>query len=143
MSSSVFLYSLFVFFSPLPHSKDSLGGNAFTLMIVCLSPSASHLQETLNTLKFATRAANICNRPVANVHITPIPNMPLMTMAVNPQPFLPMELSDQMQIPPHGIPKYQPNRNSFNYQINTGSDTEDSQTEFHESEQIDGDELFR
>lgn len=112
-------------------------------MIVCLSPSASHLQETLNTLKFATRAANISNRPVANVRVTPITNIPLMAMAVNPQPFLPMELPDQMQIPPHCIPKFQPNGNSYNYQINAGSDTEDSQTEFQESEQIDGDELFR
>ncbi|EFX80055.1 hypothetical protein DAPPUDRAFT_319054 [Daphnia pulex] len=65
--------------------KDSLGGNAFTLMIVCLSPSASDLEETTNTLKFASRAANICNRPVANVRLTPIANIPLMAMDYDSQ----------------------------------------------------------
>ncbi|EDO49990.1 predicted protein [Nematostella vectensis] len=46
--------------------KDSLGGNARTTMITCLSPAAADFAENLNTLKFATRARNIRNKPVIN-----------------------------------------------------------------------------
>jgi len=42
---------------------DSLGGSSLTLMICCCSPAASYLEETLNTLKYATRAAKIKNKP--------------------------------------------------------------------------------
>jgi predicted nucleic acid-binding Zn-ribbon protein len=44
--------------------QDSLGGNSQTLMIACVSPAASNLSETINTLKYANRARNIKN--VAN-----------------------------------------------------------------------------
>ncbi|CAK6442440.1 unnamed protein product [Pipistrellus nathusii] len=46
--------------------KDSLGGNAKTVMIACVSPSSSDFDETLNTLNYASRAQNICNRPTIN-----------------------------------------------------------------------------
>ncbi|KQL32300.1 Kinesin-like protein KIF27 [Amazona aestiva] len=46
--------------------KDSLGGNARTVMITCISPSSSDLDESLNSLKYANRAKNIRNKPVAN-----------------------------------------------------------------------------
>ncbi|XP_040825513.1 kinesin-like protein KIF7 isoform X1 [Ochotona curzoniae] len=46
--------------------KDSLGGNAKTLMIACVSPSSSDFDETLNTLNYATRAQNIRNRAAVN-----------------------------------------------------------------------------
>lgn len=39
--------------------KDSLGGNTKTLMIACISPSYLAYEETVNTLKYATRARNI------------------------------------------------------------------------------------
>jgi kinesin family protein 18/19 len=39
--------------------KDSLGGNTRTAMIACLSPSPLAQEETLNTLKYATRARKI------------------------------------------------------------------------------------
>nr|KAF6283499.1 kinesin family member 7 [Pipistrellus kuhlii] len=45
--------------------KDSLGGNAKTVMIACVSPSSSDFDETLHTLNYASRAQNICNRPTA------------------------------------------------------------------------------
>lgn len=35
--------------------KDSLGGNANTLMICCISPSSCNLDESINALKYATR----------------------------------------------------------------------------------------
>ncbi|KAK2503244.1 hypothetical protein MC885_005975 [Smutsia gigantea] len=46
--------------------KDSLGGNAKTGMIACVSPSASDFDETLNTLNYASRAQNIRNRATVN-----------------------------------------------------------------------------
>ncbi|NWH59539.1 KIF27 protein, partial [Geococcyx californianus] len=46
--------------------KDSLGGNAKTVMITCVSPSSSDFDESLNSLKYANRAKNIRNKPVIN-----------------------------------------------------------------------------
>jgi hypothetical protein len=39
--------------------QDSLGGNANTVMIACVSPADSSFEETLNALKYANRARNI------------------------------------------------------------------------------------
>ena len=39
--------------------KDSLGGNTKTIMIACISPFYSCYEETVNTLKYASRAKNI------------------------------------------------------------------------------------
>ncbi|KAJ1421145.1 P-loop containing nucleoside triphosphate hydrolase [Sesbania bispinosa] len=46
--------------------QDSLGGNSKTVMIACISPADVNAEETLNTLKYANRARNIQNKPVAN-----------------------------------------------------------------------------
>lgn len=46
--------------------QDSLGGNARTVMIACVSPSDNHLDETLNTLRYADRARHIKNKPIIN-----------------------------------------------------------------------------
>eukprot|EP00808_Paulinella_micropora_P014277 g54956.t1 len=46
--------------------QDSLGGNSRTLMIACISPAESNVEETINTLKYAHRARNIKNKPVVN-----------------------------------------------------------------------------
>ncbi|KAJ3918253.1 kinesin domain-containing protein [Lentinula edodes] len=46
--------------------QDSLGGNAHTLMIACVSPAEWNAAETINTLKYANRARNIKNRAVVN-----------------------------------------------------------------------------
>lgn len=46
---------------------DSLGGNALALMIACCSPSSQHVEETLSTLSYATRAKNIRNKPMVAV----------------------------------------------------------------------------
>ena len=37
--------------------KDSLGGNAKTCMLTCISPSAVNFDETLNALKYANRVS--------------------------------------------------------------------------------------
>ena len=39
----------------LLYFQDSLGGNAKTLMICCISPSATNFDESLNALKYANR----------------------------------------------------------------------------------------
>jgi len=36
-------------------------------MIACVSPSSKNLQETLSTLRYATRALKIKNKPVVNM----------------------------------------------------------------------------
>ncbi|XP_070552718.1 chromosome-associated kinesin KIF4-like [Ptychodera flava] len=46
--------------------QDSLGGNSQTLMIACVSPADSNMEETLNTLRYADRARQIKNKPVVN-----------------------------------------------------------------------------
>ncbi|XP_048836803.1 kinesin-like protein KIF12 isoform X2 [Brienomyrus brachyistius] len=45
--------------------SDSLGGAGITLMIACVSPATANLQETLNTLRYSSRAKRIKNRPIA------------------------------------------------------------------------------
>ncbi len=46
--------------------QNSLGGNSRTSMIACISPAEDNFEETLNTLKYASRARNIKNKPVVN-----------------------------------------------------------------------------
>ncbi|KAJ4857917.1 kinesin motor domain-containing protein [Trichoderma breve] len=43
--------------------KDSLGGNAITYMIACVTPPEFHLSETLNTVQYAQRARAIQSKP--------------------------------------------------------------------------------
>ena len=43
--------------------QDSLGGNAITYMIACVTPAEFHLSETLNTVQYAQRARAIQSRP--------------------------------------------------------------------------------
>lgn len=47
--------------------KDSLGGNSKTVLIVCISPSAISYEETLNALKYASRALKIRREVTPNV----------------------------------------------------------------------------
>eukprot|EP00052_Salpingoeca_macrocollata_P024649 m.221532 g.221532 ORF g.221532 m.221532 type:complete len:850 (-) comp22291_c0_seq1:22-2571(-) len=49
--------------------KDSLGGTGLALMIACVSPSGRSITETLNTLRYASRAKRIQNKPI--VHLDP------------------------------------------------------------------------
>jgi len=51
--------------------KDSLGGNARTMMIACLSPSDTNFEETLSTLKYAHTTKSVNNRPVMNIDQDP------------------------------------------------------------------------
>ena len=43
--------------------QDSLGGNAITYLIACVTPAEFHLSETVNTVQYAQRARAIQTRP--------------------------------------------------------------------------------
>lgn len=47
--------------------RDSLGGNCKTVMIANVWPEAVHLEETIGTLKFATRMMRVSNEASVNV----------------------------------------------------------------------------
>ena len=51
--------------------KDSLGGNCATLLIACVWGEASHLEETLSTLKLAQRMMRVTNRTSESVTLDP------------------------------------------------------------------------
>ena len=46
--------------------QDSLGGNTKTVMIAALSPADYNFDETLSTLRYASRAKNIQTKPTVN-----------------------------------------------------------------------------
>ncbi|XP_057259899.1 stAR-related lipid transfer protein 9 isoform X1 [Pezoporus wallicus] len=46
--------------------KDSLGGNSKTIMIATISPASSSYNETMSTLRYASNAKNIVNKPRVN-----------------------------------------------------------------------------
>ncbi|XP_027230346.2 chromosome-associated kinesin KIF4-like isoform X2 [Penaeus vannamei] len=46
--------------------QDSLGGNSHTVMLACVSPADSNMEETLSTLRYADRARKIKNKPIIN-----------------------------------------------------------------------------
>ncbi len=46
--------------------QDSLGGNSKTLMIACVSPADVNMEESINSLRYASRARAIKNKPVVN-----------------------------------------------------------------------------
>lgn len=47
--------------------SDSLGGNALTVVIACISPAPTCYEETLGTLRFAERAKKVVCRARVNV----------------------------------------------------------------------------
>lgn len=50
--------------------RDSLGGTATTVMIACIAPEDGHRDETINTLRYASRARNVANVAVRHVVAT-------------------------------------------------------------------------
>ena len=47
--------------------RGSLGGNHQTLMMACVSPASSNVDESLNCLRYANRAKNIQNSAIVNL----------------------------------------------------------------------------
>lgn len=50
--------------------QDSLGGNSRTVMVACVSPADSNVEESTNTLRYAQRTRSIKNSAVRNVVAT-------------------------------------------------------------------------
>lgn len=50
--------------------QESLGGNARTVLVANISPAASCLSETQNTLAFARRASSVRNKVLLNENVT-------------------------------------------------------------------------
>lgn len=46
--------------------QDSLGGNTKTVMIAAISPADYNYDETISTLRYASRAKSIKNKPKVN-----------------------------------------------------------------------------
>lgn len=46
--------------------QDSLGGNSKTVMIANIGPADYNMDETINTLRWASRAKHIQNKPRIN-----------------------------------------------------------------------------
>ena len=58
--------------SKLTHMlKDSLGGNSKTLMMANIWPEPDHIEETISTLRFATRMMRVSNEATINVKLDP------------------------------------------------------------------------
>jgi hypothetical protein len=55
--------------------KDSLGGNILTIMIACISPSILSYDETINTLKYASRARKIQKKVTKNIREVDLNNL--------------------------------------------------------------------
>jgi hypothetical protein len=47
-------------------AQESLGGNAKTTLVVCVSDARAHVDETLQSLQFGTRAMCVKNKPAIN-----------------------------------------------------------------------------
>jgi hypothetical protein len=47
--------------------KQSIGGNSHCLMIACISPLKSQLEETLSTLNYSSKTSGISNSPIKNL----------------------------------------------------------------------------
>ncbi|KAH7959505.1 hypothetical protein HPB49_011552 [Dermacentor silvarum] len=49
---------------------DSLGGSGMALIIACVSPSSSNAHETINTLRYASRAKRVKTKPMVRMKKT-------------------------------------------------------------------------
>jgi len=46
--------------------KNSIGGNCKTILIANIYPEQRHLEETISTLRFASRMKNVTNEATVN-----------------------------------------------------------------------------
>ena len=51
--------------------RDSIGGNCKTVMVANVQCTKSHIEETISTLKFATRMMKVKNEAVVNTIVDP------------------------------------------------------------------------
>jgi kinesin family protein 18/19 len=103
--------------------KDSLGGNARTVMIANVSPSINTFEDTYNTLKYANRAKNIktfvtINVLTAQYHVSNYVNI------INNLKEEVSQLRQQLQMKNGGTSNtYNNNFNNINYKNNKSNNT--------------------
>lgn len=51
--------------------KDSIGGSSKTIMIANIWPEDTHLEETISTLKFASRMMKVSNEAIVQLKLDP------------------------------------------------------------------------
>ena len=51
--------------------KDSIGGNCKTCMIANIWPEIMHLEESISTLRFASRMMRVANESSINIQLDP------------------------------------------------------------------------
>lgn len=51
--------------------RDSLGGNCMTVMVANVHVTSHHIEETISTLKFATRMMKVKNEASVNIMVDP------------------------------------------------------------------------
>uniref|UniRef100_A0A6Q2Y291 Kinesin-like protein n=1 Tax=Esox lucius TaxID=8010 RepID=A0A6Q2Y291_ESOLU len=65
--------------SKLTHAlKDSLGGNCNTVLVANIYGEAAHVEETLSTLRFASRMKRVQTDPIINQHTDPVVRLLLL-----------------------------------------------------------------
>ncbi|XP_056848841.1 kinesin-like protein KIN-4C [Raphanus sativus] len=64
--------------------QDSLGGNSKTVMIACVSPAITDVEETLSTLRYANYARNIKNKAVVQKQKPSTPCFDAMVKELTP-----------------------------------------------------------
>ena len=73
--------------------QDSLGGNSRTILVACVSPADTNVEETMNTLRYAERARNIKNSAVRNLVASSSSNKAEVKMLRKENQVLRMQLS--------------------------------------------------
>jgi kinesin family protein 3/17 len=73
--------------------KHSLGGNSKTLFIACVNPSGDNMKESLATLRYATRAKQIKNKPTRNTDPADALSFKLQEMGVELAELRPLKSS--------------------------------------------------
>ncbi|RYE95217.1 MAG: hypothetical protein EOO41_05880, partial [Methanobacteriota archaeon] len=61
--------------------QDSLGGNSYTLMVLCVSPASVNAEESMSSLRFGERAKKVRN--VARVNVDPMAAKYALLLAEN------------------------------------------------------------
>lgn len=62
--------------------KDSLGGNCNTVLVANIYEEAAQIEETLSTLRFATRMKCVQTEPAVNEHIDPVLQVKKLEMEI-------------------------------------------------------------
>lgn len=88
--------------------QNSLGGNARTSLIVHCSSSEFHLNETLSTLRFGTRAKAVQNRPVADTINKPTHFELLKQELLKWRNGLSVPMSDRVELDADGSATFRP-----------------------------------